>query len=210
MEFDIFFQLISLLSFRLSLNTFVTVLHFINFMMMFCLSSLSIDPILWHLSTSFSVISGSYKSFFIMSITDFVTDTSVSFSQLLMPSITKHGRREYCSWSFNLFRNTSVTWFTRASCNSKTTMLLSTWPSFLSRDVIFSFCFVMISRSKISYSCILFITGSLDNVYLVWGSWSSCKGGGRRHFSCCFDVDLCILDFGVEGIVTVTYVLICR
>ena len=30
------------------------------------------------------------------------------------------------------------------------------------------------------------------------------------RFSCCFDVDLVFSDFGVEGIVAVMYVLICR
>ena len=76
-----FFQLISLICLAF-LKTFVAVLCFVNYMMMFCLPSLSIVPILWDLSTSFSVISGSCKSLFIMSITDFVTDASVSFLQL--------------------------------------------------------------------------------------------------------------------------------
>ena len=132
-------------------------------MIIFCLPSLSIGPILWHLSTSFSVMSGSCRSLFIMSITDFLTDGSVSFPWLLIPSITRHGRRGYCSWSSNFSRNTSISWFARASCDSETTMLPARWPSFLSRDVTFSFCFVMVSRSKTSSRCILCITGSLDN-----------------------------------------------
>ena len=75
-----FFQLISLLSFCLSLNTPVAVFYFVNFMMMFCLPSSSIGPILWHLSTSFSVIPGSCRSLFIMPLTDFVTDASIDKS----------------------------------------------------------------------------------------------------------------------------------
>ena len=124
------FLLISLLSFCLSLKTFVAVLCLVNFMMTFCLPSLPVGPILWHLSTSFTVTSGSCKSLFIISITEFVKDASVSLSRFLIPSITRHGRRDYCSCSPNFSRNTSVTWFARASCDSKTTMLLSRWPSF--------------------------------------------------------------------------------
>ena len=88
-----FFQLISVFSFGLSLKNFVAVLCFVNFMMIFCLPSLSVAPILWHLLTSFTVSSGSCKSFFIISIMEFVKDASVSFSRLLIPSITRHGRR---------------------------------------------------------------------------------------------------------------------
>ena len=105
-----FFQLISLLSFCLSLKTFVTVLCFVNFMM-FCLPSLSVSPILWHLLTSFAVTLGSCQSLFIISIMEFVKDASVSFSQLQIPSITRHDWLEYCSWSSNFSFNTSVTWF---------------------------------------------------------------------------------------------------
>ena len=76
-----FFQLISLLSFLLSLKTFVAVLCFVDSMMMFFLPSLSVGPILWHLSTSFTVTSESCKSLFIMSITEFHKDASVSFSR---------------------------------------------------------------------------------------------------------------------------------
>ena len=68
--------------------------------------------------------------------------------------------------------------------------------SFLSRYAIFSFCFVIVSRSETSSRCILCITGLLDNVQLVWVSWSSYVCGGRRGFSCCFDVELVLLDFG--------------
>ena len=135
-------------------------------------------------STSFIVTPRSCKSLFIMSMTEFVKDACVSLSWLVMPSITRHDRREYCSWSSIFFRNTSVTWFARASCDSKATMLLSKWSSFRSRDVIFLFCFVMVSRSKTSSRCILCISGSLDNVSLVWVSWSSCGGDGRWDFSC--------------------------
>ena len=112
----------------------------------------------------FTVTSGICKSLFIMSITEFVKDASVSLSQLLVPSISRHGQREYCSWPSNFDCNTSVTWFARVSCDSKTTMLLSRWPSFLSRYAILSSCFVMVSRSKTSSCCILYIAGSLDNV----------------------------------------------
>ena len=52
-------------------------------------------------------------------------------------------------------------------------MLLSRWPSFLSRDIIFSFCFVLVSRNKASSRCILCIACSLGNVELVWVYWSS-------------------------------------
>ena len=62
-----FFQIISLLSFRLSLKTFVAVLWLVNFMM-FCLPSLSVSPILWDLLISFIVTPGSCRSLFIMSI----------------------------------------------------------------------------------------------------------------------------------------------
>ena len=171
-------------------------------MMMFCLPSLSVSPILWHLSTSFMVTPGNCISLFIMSITEFVKDASVSLSRLLMPSITRHGRREYCSWESNFSRNISVTWFARASCDSKTTMLLSKWPSFRSRDVIFSFCFVMVSRSKTSSSCFF-----VSRVQWTMCSYFEFLG---HHISCCFDADLVFLDFGVEGIVTVRYFLIFR
>ena len=112
-----------------------------------------------NLSTSYTVTLGSCKSPFIMSITEFVKNASVSFLRLLIPSITRPGRREYCSWSCNFSRNTFVTWFARGSCGSKTTTLLSRWPSFLSRYVIFSFYFVMVSLSKTSSRCILCIAG---------------------------------------------------
>ena len=94
-----FFQLISLLSFCLSLKTFVTVLCFVNFMIMFYLPSLSVSPILWHLLTSFAVTLGSFQSLFIISIMEFVKDASVSFSQLQIPSITRHDWREYCLYT---------------------------------------------------------------------------------------------------------------
>ena len=47
------------------------------------------NPVAFELSTSFIVTSESCKSLFIMSITEFVKDDSVSFSRLRIPSITR-------------------------------------------------------------------------------------------------------------------------
>ena len=129
---------------------------------------------------------------------------SERFCFILATSIMK-----WCGTSVTWF-GTYITLFAGASWDLKTAMLLSRWPSFLSRAAIFSFCFVMVSYSKTNSRCILCIAGSLDNVQLVWVSWSSCGDDWRQAFSCYFDVDQVLLDFGVEDVVAVRYVLICR
>lgn len=98
--------------------TFVRVLCFVNVIMMLWLQSPSIDPILWQISSSFSIISRSCKSLFIMLIADFATDTSVSFSRLLVPSVLSNTLRHVLLLvEFCFSCNTFDTWFARASWN---------------------------------------------------------------------------------------------
>ena len=157
-----FFQLISLLSFRFSRKAFFIVLCFIKFCHDVFLA-ISTGPILWHSSTSFSVIFGTCKSLFIFSLTDFVADASASFLRLLIPSITRNGRRDYCSWSSNFSHNVRRM-LRKSQLGFQHYDVTVKMIYFFSKDMFFPFCFVMISRSS---RCIFTVMSSLGNYLFI-------------------------------------------